>query len=399
MNGGSDELLPIGVQPGSRRAARLEAQSRLRLLVVRPDRLGDVILSTPVFEAIKRHYPRAHLTVLVRESVAPLLRGLPHVDEVMVYDPERKHKGLKGTLLLAAQLRKRDFRIGVVLQSNWRVAAALFWGRVRYRVGPLSKLHSYLFYNRGIRQRRSHVEMHESDYNLQLLRRLGIRIPARRLSTQVHIPEETRAQARAWLLERGWDFSAQHALIAVHPGMGGSALNWPEAHYVEFVRALLKDGRKVLLTAGPAEAPLVARIQDALGDLSDEQRQRLMAYVNSSGDPVTFLGALYSLSSLVVAPSTGPLHVAVAAGTPVVTFYPPIRVQSALRWGPYLQDESRAAVLVPEVYCGEDFACRGSLCHYYPCMKSLTVTQALEAANVQLSRIPPKEHDAPDTRK
>ena len=323
--------------------------------------------------------------MLVREAVAPLLRGLSSVDEVMVYDPDRKHKGLKGLGFLAAQLRKRDFRIGVVLQSNWRVAAALFLGRVRYRVGPLSKFHSFLYYNRGVRQRRSHVEMHESDYNLQLLRRLGIRTPTRRVVDSVHLPADLLAQAGEWLKARGWD-SAQ-PLVAVHPGMGGSALNWPETHYVEFVRALLRENRTVLVTAGPAEAELVGRIQEALGPL----KNKLIAYVNTDGTPVSFLGALYRHASLVVAPSTGPLHLAVAAGTPVVTFYPPIRVQSALRWGPYLLDESRASVLVPEVYCGEDFTCRGPLCHYYPCMKSLTVAQALEQANIQLSRAPEKK--------
>jgi ADP-heptose:LPS heptosyltransferase len=302
------------------------------------------------------------------------------VDEVVVYDPDRKHKRLKGLLLLAAQLRKREFRIGVVLQSNWRVAAALFLGRVRYRIGPLSKLHSLLFYNRGVRQRRSHVEMHESDYNLQLLRRLGIRVASRKIGTQVQLADDSVAAARAWLIERGWD--PAQLLVAVHPGMGGSALNWPETHYVEFVRAILRDNRAVLLTAGPAEAPLAARIKAALGPLGD----KLISYVNTASDPVTFLGSLYRHASLVVAPSTGPLHLAVAVGAPVVTFYPPIRVQSAVRWGPYLPDETRASILVPEVYCGEDFACRGSLCHYYPCMKSLTVAQALEQANIQLAR-------------
>ena len=98
---------------------------------------------------------------------------------------------------------------------------------------------------------------------------------------------------------------------------------------------------------------------------------------------------------MVVAPSTGPLHLAVAVGASVVTFYPPIRVQSAVRWGPYIPDESRASILVPEVYCGEDFRCRGSLCHYYPCMKSLTVAQALEQANIQLSRLPQSETVGP----
>ena len=70
-----------------------------------------------------------------------------------------------------------------MLQSQWRIALALFLASFRYRVGPLSKPHSFLFYNRGVRQRRSHVEMHEADYNLQLLRRLGIRVGTRNVPT------------------------------------------------------------------------------------------------------------------------------------------------------------------------------------------------------------------------
>src|SRR4051794_14716214 len=141
----------------------------LRILVVRPDRLGDVILSTPVFEVIKRHYPKSHLTALVRKNVIPILKGLPSVDHFIEYDPENKHRGIKGFFRLYSDIRRRHFRFAIVLQSNWKIAFAIFLARVRYRVGPLSKVHSFLFFNRGLRQRRSQVEMHESDYNLQLL--------------------------------------------------------------------------------------------------------------------------------------------------------------------------------------------------------------------------------------
>jgi heptosyltransferase-3 len=88
----------------------------------------------------------------------------------------------------------------------------------------------------------------------------------------------------------------------------------------------------------------------------------------------------------VVAPSTGPLHIAVALKKPVVTFYPPIRVQSAIRWGPYINDDSQASLLIPEVYCGEDFKCRGNLCNYFPCMKTITVAQAVEQVGIQLAK-------------
>ncbi len=358
------------------------AREPLRILVVRPDRLGDVVLSTPVLDSIKRHYSMSQLTVLVKKNVEPLLKGLSSVDQLMIFDPEGKHAGIKGFFRLYKEIRQFRFLIAVVLQSHWKIAMILFLARIRYRIGPLSKFHSYLFYNTGVRQHRSQVEMHEADYNLQLLRKMGIRVGARNVPTHIDVPEASKKAAQDWLKNLGWD--SKKPLVVVHPGMGGSALNWPESHYQELIRKLIEDGRQVLITAGPSEGPLVDRIEEALGAL----KGKVFSYRNiakPNGDAIDFLAGLYSFSDLVVAPSTGPLHVAVALGKRVLTFYPPIRVQSALRWGPYLSDESKASVLVPDVYCGQDFNCIGSLCNYYPCMKGLTVKQALKEVDKHLA--------------
>ena len=148
---------------------------------------------------------------------------------------------------------------------------------------------------------------------------------------------------------------------------------------MDLIRALLRDGRKVLMTGGAAEAGLLSRISEALGPLRD----KLIVYTAGPAQGVGFLAGLMSWGQVVVAPSTGPLHIAVALKKPVVAFYPPIRVQSALRWGPYLREEKQASILVPEVYCGEDFKCRGNLSNYFPCMKTITVAEALEKVNSQ----------------
>lgn len=358
----------------------------LRILISRPDRLGDVLLSTPTFEVIKRNYPGCHLTVLVRPSIVPIVRGNPFVDEVLPYDPEGHHAGIRGFFRLLAQMRRRQFRIFLALQSNGRIAAAAYLARVRYRVGPLSKPHSFLAYNRGVRQRRSHVEMHEADYNLQLLRRMGIRVGSRQVPTRVSVTEETLAWARKWFEEKGWGASQARKpgakLVAIHPGMGGSALNWPETHYVELIRALSRDGVQVVVTGGALESTILERYRSALGT----DAQNVWFYGGKDAGPIDDLAGILSQCDAVVAPSTGPLHLAVALGKPVVTFYPPIRVQSALRWGPYLADDRRASVLTPENYCGQDFECKGPVCIYYPCMKTLTVSQAFEQVRKQLGR-------------
>jgi ADP-heptose:LPS heptosyltransferase len=357
----------------------------LRVLVIRADRMGDVILSTPVFEVIKRHYPNSYLAVMVRDAQAPLVRGLASVDQVMVYDPELRHAGIGGFFTLLKDLRAGDFKIAILLQSQFRLALAVYLARVRFRIGPLSKVYSYFFYNRGVRQRRSQVEMHETDYNLQLLRRLGIRVGTRKVPVRVSCSDARVEEAREWLLKQGW--VPGKTLVAVHPGMGGSALNWPEEHYIELIRALLRDGRQVLVTGGPLEASLLARIRE---NLNVGSASSSAIYYIAAGQTSEFLAALYLQANLVVAPSTGPVHLAVALEKPVLTFYPPVRVQSAIRWGPYCADaqdgREQASILVPDVYCGQDFKCLGNLCNYYPCMKSITVTQALEQANRQLDR-------------
>lgn len=351
---------------------------KLKILVCRPDRLGDVILSTPVLQAIHHHYPDCELTFMVKANVVPILKGLPSVHGFLVYEPEGRHAGIKGFFRLVSEIRQLKVRYAAVLQTQWRIGLALLFAGVPERIGPLSKIHSFFLYNRGVRQRRSHVEMHEADYNLQLLNTLGIRVGGFNVPTRIHLNDAVLEKARQWLKENSWDEG--RTLIQIHPGMGGSALNWPESHYLDLMRILAQEGNQLLVTGGPAEKTLLDKYESGLADVTG----KVLFYRAESTDTVDFLGALTHHCQVVIAPSTGPLHLAVALGKSVVTFYPPIRVQSALRWGPYLLDDTHASVMVPDVYCGQDRKCIGSLCNYYPCMKGLTVKQVLKEVHLQL---------------
>jgi len=341
--------------------------------VIRPDRLGDVILSTPVFEALKEKFSDAEITALVQANVRPLLDGLSHLDHVWEYDATG---GLQGLSVLTSKLREGSFDIAVVLQSNWKIAVAVFLAGIPVRIGPLSKPHSYLFYNRGLRQHRSRVECHEAEYNLGLLESLGITVAKRKFPVRVFLAEETRASARTWLTEKGWNPDAP--LIAVHPGMGGSALNWPEEYYLELVKRLAESDKQILVTGGPSEGSILEKYKNLSSG-------KIITYGGKETRDLSFLAGLFSAAHVVVAPSTGPLHVAVAVGCRVVTFYPPIRVQSAKRWGPYVQDPGRASIFVPAVRCEETFACPKALCKSDPCMRSLSVENAFNEVERQLA--------------
>jgi ADP-heptose:LPS heptosyltransferase len=276
------------------------------------------------------------VTALVRAAVRPILERLDSLDELLVYDPAR-YGGIGGVRRLAALLRTRRFDAAVALQSHAGIAWATLLAGVPVRIGPLSKAHSFVVYNRGRRQRRSRVAHHEADYNLQLLEPLGVRVPPDRFFPEIALAAEARVRARDWLTRNGWSEGARW--VAVHPGMGGSARNWPLDRYLALAGSLRAAGHDVLVTTGPGEAAIAAHFAGH------------RVHAPAPDDAIDVLAALYESMAVLVAPSTGPLHVAAAAGTPVVGLYPNLRVQSPARWGPRVADAARAVVLVPAVDC------------------------------------------------
>ncbi|MEN9722305.1 MAG: hypothetical protein RJB38_291 [Pseudomonadota bacterium] len=352
--------------------------SRARILVIRPDRLGDVVLSTPVLEVLRRFFPKATLHVLAQPRVAPILRGLGSVDRVIEVDLEGKHSGWRGFWRLVREFREGSYDLALVLQAPSRIAIALAMARVPVRLGPYSKWFSWMTYTHGMRQRRSQVEMHEADYNLQLLRPLGIVVGSRTVRTQVAISEEARFEVLQWMKDHAVSRETG-SWVAIHAGMGGSALNWPEAHYQELTRRLLQDGVGVIVTGGPLEQGLLDRFSQVFSGSA-----RFRIFGGKAASDVQRLAALFAELGVVIAPSTGPLHVAVAVGCRVVSFYPPIRVQSAKRWGPY-ETQEHARVFSPEAYCTQDFRCAGQACAAYPCMNGIAVDQVREEVLARVS--------------
>lgn len=349
-----------------------------RILVVRTDKIGDVVLTTPAIAALRKRFPQAKISGLVSPVAADLYRLNPHLDEHIVLDPAL-YSGFLGFWRLVRRLRRGKFEAAVVFQTRMPVAFALLFSGIRRRIGPFSKWWSWLCYNRGRRQNRSAVEMHEAQYNIQLLKEFGISVADTKELTHLRVDEELRRHALRFFVEKG--LTKKFKTIAIHPGMAGSALNWPESHFVALARRLIKR-YNVIITGGPGEAGLVERVSLGIA------RQQTYApdqpvfakYVGERG--LAEMIAVLDQCDAVVAPSTGPMHLAVALGKKVVTVFPPIKVQSAVRWGPFgvdigtnlgISPGDTASVLVPDVNCGEDFRCALSACIYYPCMPRISV--------------------------
>lgn len=349
-----------------------------RILLVRTDKIGDLVLSTPALLALHEKFPEAQIDFLLGESTRDVLEAHPALHRVIALDLN-VYGGILGWFRLTKLLRARNYDAAVVFQTRFLVGLAVFFAGIPYRTGPLSKWWSWIFWNFGRRQNRSAVEMHEAEYNIQLLRDFGITVAATRKPTSIVLRPAALEYGRNFLITKA--IRPRFKTVIIHAGMAGSALNWPESHYIELGRRLLLR-HNIIVTGGKGEEALVDRLVQEMGLEQSffPDQPVLTKYIGVDG-LANFMGIL-SAADVVVAPSTGPMHLSVALGKKVITVFPPVKVQSALRWGPYgvsfgthlgIAKDDQVSVLVPDVNCAENFRCALSACIYYPCMPRISV--------------------------
>ena len=332
-----------------------------RILVVRTDRLGDVVLTLPVFTALRRCFPGARLAMLAGRYAGAIVEGYAPVDEILWYDDAG---GLVPFRVMLARLRAGRFDAAVIVHPTPRLALLAFLAGIPLRIGTGYRYYSFLF-SRRVYAHRKTAERHEVEYNLDLLAPLGCAaVPRKPLDVLLDIPREARERAGALLANAG----VTGRFVVIHPGSGGSAREWPLEHFGLLSRMFIERlNLAVVVTGTGGESP---RAEEVARGSSGRA-------VNLAGKlGVKDLAALLARASLLVSNSTGPLHVGVAVGTPVVGLFPQIPVMGPRRWGPYTDN---ARVLVPErpPDCDE---CAGSAGTPCACMASITVETAYRAA-------------------
>jgi len=334
-----------------------------RILLARTDRLGDVILSTPVATALKAAFPGVHLTFLVRRYAADIPRCHPDVDETLELDGSE----IGGSAhQLARALAARRFDAAIALHPRPWLAWALWRARIPLRIGTGYRWYSFLF-NRRVREHRKTAERHEAEYNLGLLRPLGISQAP--VVFHFELPPEEEAAAARKLAALG---VAQRPVV-LHPSSGGSSREWPPERYGELAGLIASSGQAQVVLVGEAgEADLHRSIQERSGGLS------LAGHLS-----VRELAVLLRRAAVLAGNSSGPLHLAVALGTPVVTFFPPIRACRPERWGPYGRRED--VLMSQEEECYRCRRGRGAAARTCACMEAIPARAAWEKVKEHLT--------------
>ena len=146
-----------------------------KILVTRTDRIGDVVLSTPVFPAIKRRYPKVCVAALVLKETEAIVRGNPWIDQVIVYDKKGRYRSWWQTIWFGWSLRKERFDLVIHLHPTNRVNIISWLARIPIRIGYQRKSHFLLTH--VIEEKKWQGKKHEAEYNFDLLSLIDVPMP------------------------------------------------------------------------------------------------------------------------------------------------------------------------------------------------------------------------------
>ncbi len=353
-----------------------------RILVVRPDHIGDVLLITPALRLLRQAFPESEITVLVGPWSEAALANNPHVDRIRTcrfpgFDRSQPRQGLRAYRQLwdeAAHLRKEGYQVALNLRPDfwWGAALAAFAG-IPYVWGyDVPECASFLTHAQPVAQ-----DEHQAVTNLRLVQAAAaVGSPVEEVGTDLQFDFTHDDERTAAALLRAAGIPADATLVAIHPGSGAAIKNWSASGWHAVGNALARDNRLYfVVTAGPGEQELAHAVVAGL-----PQECTVLAGQTSLGA----LAALYARCALVLGPDSGPLHLAVAVGTPSVTLY---GASDPVRFGPWGPNARHRTVIssIPCRHCGY-LALPESALSQHPCMQFIDPAAVTAVARALLAQ-------------
>jgi len=286
-----------------------------RVCIVMMSAVGDAVHVLPVITAIKRHRPTSHITWVLQPGPATLVRGHPAVDDIVLFD---RSKGVQGFLDVRRELATRRFDVVINLQVYFKAGVITSFTRAPVKLGfdrARARDFNWLFTNRKIPPH-PHGQ-HVQDQYFEFLTAIGL-------------PHEPVAwHLGPWPHEREWQraFFApiERPVAAIVVATSKPQKDWLPERWAEVVDVLAIDyGVQPVLVGGRSPRELHAE-----SVIMAQARHRP---ISALGSGLRNLVGILDGSALVLAPDTGPLHMAVALDRPVVSL---IGYTNPKRTGPY----------------------------------------------------------------
>jgi len=349
-----------------------------RIVIIKLDHIGDVILSIPAIANLRAHFPQAHITMVVNSSSESVARYISHVDEVLCYDARFFDKSGSGKMLdlscgmrFAREMRKRGFDLIVDLRGGF---ASLLFAMIAGSKHRIDR-GTYLVQRRS--GRISSASEHEAEVNLDMLARAGIPIRFREMSLGLTEADLTCADS---LLGECGSIDSYPPVVIMHPGAPGSLKRWSVEKYAQLACELVQEyNARIVLVGSKGEKSITRSVATAVnGQAVDLSGQTTLGQ----------LAAVLCRADLFIGNDSGPMHLAAACGAKVIGLFGPTSPQ---RFGPY---GDNCAVLRMETECSP---CMREECKKpeHRCIDSISVDDVMKIARQMIQR--DNNVDSPET--
>jgi predicted lipopolysaccharide heptosyltransferase III len=323
-----------------------------RILVIKLMYLGDVLLSTPVLESLKKNLAGAAITMVVNSGTEEVLRHNPYLDEVCVVPRVKTWRNLVDCI---RRLRSRHFDLALELTDGDRAALLTFFSGAPYRVGfNGGRRWRGICFHQAVQADRS--AMHAVDYHLRIVETIGC-VPDHH-GPRLYPSAQDRFAAERILRDNG--LSPESPFLLLHPGARWWFKSWPLDRFVELARRVHEAfGYAVVVAGGSQDIDAAGAIVSGCG---------VWAKSVAGQTTVLQLAELARRALLFVGNDAGPMHMAAAMGTPVVALFGPTNPRV---WGPWGRGHEVIWKSTDCAPCWRADCRRGEL----NCMRQITLTE------------------------
>lgn len=322
-----------------------EPEKIKKILIIRIDRVGDMIISTPAIRAVRNNYPDAEIHLLASIDNKDLIINNPNINKVLVY----KNDSIEN-----------NYDMAIALNPGYIPNYLTFKSGAKIKLGYTGQ-GGNIFLTHSIKDDRAENVRHEIDFGLELVALAGCETDNK--ETEVSITEEAEIYANNFFLQH--NLNTTDLIIAVHPGASQEYIRWSKEGFAKTADVLMaKYNAKVLILGSKSENQL-------LNDILSLMKAKPIIINNLSLSQVV---SVIKRCNIFLGNCSGPMHIAAALKIPVVVIMVSAVLDNYHYWGPRNEGD---IILTKNLKCSY---CHPTDCTTYACIRLVSAEEVISAA-------------------
>ncbi len=328
-----------------------------RILIFNVNWLGDVLFSTATIRNIRQNFPDSFIACIIPSRCYSILKGNPHLDEIIIFDERDRHKSVLAQLTFVKLLKSKRFDTVFLLHRSFSRALICRLSGIPQRVGYYTKKRGFLLTKKINAPGKD--SLHRIDYYLNIIEKAGLKVEDR--FPEFFISEDDRKFVDDFLSKE--KIGKDDFLVAINPGGNWPPKRWPKDYWAALADRLITEFRaRVIITGDHRDLPLALNIKDSMKE---------KPIITCGVFNIKQLGALCKRANSFITADTGPLHIANAVGTKkIIAIFGPTSPEIT---GPY--PLKNVIILRKDIGC--KIPCYQVQCKDNRCMKAVTPSDVI----------------------